>query len=185
VAAVAGISAERLARTGAVRRSERALARLVPARIQPFGRPLLVAIATLGWAGVLTFVFLRNGRLTGTGGLAPAQLALYARTWFGPLAVVILVGLAGAVLAVVAAVVDRDRIRAGPVWDLTIATVCGLPLVLLVVAVGEPPRNYLAQIAIVAALAAAGWVWLGERLLELRRPVVTLPLGSLPAWVPG
>jgi hypothetical protein len=46
--------------------------------------------------------------------------------------------------------------------DLWLATICSAPLVLLVVEVGEPPRNYLAQIGILAALSGAGWLWLGE-----------------------
>jgi hypothetical protein len=134
---------------------------------------------TLGWAALLTVVLLRTGRLTGTGGLAPAQLALYARTWFGPLAVAIVAVLGLAALGVAAAVLDRGRVRRGPVLDLLIATISGLPLVLLVVAVGEPPRNYLAEIAILAALAGVGVVWVGERLLGLTRPIVSVPLGAL------
>jgi hypothetical protein len=45
---------------------------------------------------------------------------------------------------------------------LVLAALCSAPLVLLVVAVGEPPRNYLAQIGILIALGAAGWFWAAE-----------------------
>jgi hypothetical protein len=41
--------------------------------------------------------------------------------------------------------------------DLVVATIVGLPFVLLVVAVGEGPRHYFAQLGLLAALAAIGW----------------------------
>jgi hypothetical protein len=48
--------------------------------------------------------------------------------------------------------------------ELAVALVCGAPLVLLVASLGEPPRNYLAQIGLAVAFAAAGWIWLAESL---------------------
>ena len=53
---------------------------------------------------------------------------------------------------------------------LYLAMVCGLPLVLLVIAVGEPPRNYLAQIGVLAALSAAGWLWVASLVARLMSP---------------
>src|SRR6266853_5307025 len=47
--------------------------------------------------------------------------------------------------------------------DLAIGAWCGIPLVLLVIGVGEPPRNYIAEIGIVIALASCGWTWLAGR----------------------
>ena len=183
--AAVGVSADRLAATPRLQQAIAAVERQSPASVRRIGRPLIVWTATLAWVAVLTLVFLRTARLSGTGGLAPSQLALYARTWFGPLAVVIVAGLGAAGLAIVAAIVDRRRVSPSPVWDLTIAAACGVPLILLVVAVGEPPRNYLAQIAVIAALAAVGLVWLVERLLELRRPEVTVPLGAVGGLAAG
>ena len=89
--AVVGIAADRLAASPAIEPRAAAAVSRLPGVVRRHGRPVAVWAATIGWAALLTGVFLRTGRLTGTGGLAPAQLALYARTWFGPLAVAIVV----------------------------------------------------------------------------------------------
>ena len=70
-------------------------------------------------------MFLRTARLSGTGGLAPAQLALYARTWFGPLAAALGIVLLAAVAAVVAVVIDPRRVRRGPVVTEECANLIG------------------------------------------------------------
>jgi len=182
---VVGIFGDRYAELPAVRRAMAAADRVTSDRVRAWGRPLIAWGVALVWAGVLTAVFLKNARLTGTGGLAPAQLALYARTWFGPLAILLLVVMAAAVLAVVVAWLDPARVRRRPVADLAIATICGLPLVLLVIAVGEPPRNYLAQLAIVAALASAGVAWIVERVLALSRAALLVPIGAIVGAIAG
>jgi hypothetical protein len=176
---VVGVAADRLAAASPVERRVAAVTGRVPEPLRRHGRATVVWALTVGWAALLAFVILRTGRLTGTGGLAPAQLALYARTWFGPLAVAIVGVLGLAAFGVVAALLDPGRVRRGPVLDLLIGTICGLPLVLLVIAVGEPPRNYLSEIAILAALAGVGTVWVADRLLGLTRPIASVPLGAL------
>ncbi len=124
---------------------------------------------TLLWAVALTYVFARTARLGGTTFLGIEQLRLYANTWFNALRAVAVFGGAGVLFAIVSLRVDPDAAGARGIRDLIIATICGIPLVLLVIAVGEPPRNYLANIAIVTAVAAAGWVWALERLLGANR----------------
>lgn len=124
---------------------------------------------TFLWALAMTYAFAKTARLTGTTFLGIDQLRLYAETWFGAFRSVAVFGIAGIVFAVVALWVDRGIAGADTIRDLLIATICGIPLVLLVIAVGEPPRNYLANIAIVTVIAAAGWVWALERLLRTSR----------------
>jgi hypothetical protein len=180
-----GILADRYAALPELGRALGVVERRVGDRVRPWGRALTAWGIAFVWAALLTAVFLKNARLTGTGGLAPAQLALYARTWFGPLAIVLLVVVAAAALAVVVAWLDPARIRRRPVADLTVATICGLPLVLLVIAVGEPPRNYLAQLAIVVALASVGLVWVVERVLAASRAALLVPTGTIVGAIAG
>ncbi|HET9613481.1 MAG TPA: hypothetical protein VFP22_01610, partial [Candidatus Limnocylindrales bacterium] len=134
ILAILAILADRLAH-GALGRRLSATTDRLPTAVRDAGRPLIAWSATVVWAVVLGFVLLRTTRLAGTGGLGPSQLALYGQTWFGPLAIVIVAALGGAVVAVVAPLVDPRHVARPPVWDLVIATVCGLPLVLLVIAV--------------------------------------------------
>ena len=174
-----GLAAERLAERPAVRRTEAAMRKRLPDVALVHGRAIVGWLATLAWALVLLVVFLKTSRLSGTSGLAPSQLVLYARAWFTTLRVLILFCAIGGGLALVAAVAARRTELWRPIADLVIASICGAPLILLVIAVGEPPRNYLAQIAIGAALAAIGSVWAIDRLLHVRRPRVTVPVGAL------
>lgn len=179
------VLADRIADLPAIRRLQLAIEARSGDVLRRDGRPLIAWGVALAWAGALTVVFLKNARLTGTGGLAPGQVALYARTWFGPLAILLVVVLAAAVLTAAVAWLDPARVRRRPVVDLAVATLCGLPLVLLVIAVGEPPRNYLAQLAIVIALASVGIVWVVERVLALSRPAVVLPIGAIVGAIGG
>ena len=124
---------------------------------------------TLIWAVLQTYAYAKTARLTGTTFLGLDQLRLYAATWFDALWVVGFFGLTGVALSIVALIVDRSLAGADGVRDGLIATICGVPLVLLVIAVGEPPRNYLANLALLTVLAAAGWLWTLEKLLRTKR----------------
>ncbi|MGH2465055.1 MAG: hypothetical protein ACRDGI_06310, partial [Candidatus Limnocylindrales bacterium] len=121
------------------------------------------------WAVLQTYAYAKTARLTGTSFLGIDQLRLYAATWFDALWVVGFFGLTGVALSIVALIVDRNLAGADGVRDALIATICGVPLVLLVIAVGEPPRNYLANLALLTILAAAGWLWTLEKLLRTKR----------------
>jgi len=157
----------------AERRPGRALERIVH-RIGPDARVRRIAAwgLTLIWAAAQTYAYAKTARLSGTTFLGLDQLQLYAATWAGELRAVAFFGLTGVALAIVALVADRDLPGGARIRDLVIATICGFPLVLLVIAVGEPPRNYLANLAIVTVLAAAGWVWTVERMLRTKRPLL-------------
>ena len=84
----------------------------------------------------------------------------------------------GLVLSIVA---RRDPAlgRREALEDLWLATVCGLPLVILVIGVGEAPRNYLAQLAIGAGIAAAGWLWLFEAAMRRWPSLTILAVGAV------
>ena len=69
--------------------------------------------------------------------------------------------------------------------DLWLATICGIPLVILVVGIGEPPRHYLAQMAIGAGIVrVAGF---GCSMWPIRRsPALTfLAMGAIVGSVVG
>jgi 4-amino-4-deoxy-L-arabinose transferase-like glycosyltransferase len=166
VTVVVAASAERIAEHAVGARISRLAGRLGPdARL----RKIIGWGLTLAWSALLTYVFAKTARLTGTAFLGLDQLRLYAATWFDALRTVAIFGLAGVVLAVVALIVDPAVAAARGIRDCLIVTICGIPLILLVIAVGEPPRNYLANLAIITVLAAAGWVWALERLLRTSR----------------
>ena len=105
----------------------------------------------------------KTARLQGAPLVDVDQLALYARQWLvGPLWLGALAGLIGIVLALGARWAARGTPRAGAIDVVVVAVIAGLPLVLLVIGVGEPPRNYIAQIGLMGALAASGWLWAAE-----------------------
>jgi hypothetical protein len=105
------------------------------------------------------------------------QIVGYIRQWY-PYLVTTAIGAVGLVLSILAWRA-ADRARREAIEDVWLASICGLPLVILVVGVGEPPRNYLAQIAIGAGVAATGWLWVFD--IAIRRwPALTiLAIGAL------
>ena len=133
-------------------------------RLEGSVRTWLVAAVTMAWVLALTVFF--GGPLAGkgTGILDIPQIVAYVRAWY-PYLVTTAFGAVGLVLSIGA------WRRAGPrqreaIEDLWLATICGLPLVILVIGVGEGPRHYLAQMALGAGLAAAGWLWLLEAVIR-------------------
>ena len=154
-----------------------------PPRRSPL-RPIPLGwIGTVMWAAVLTLFFARTRSETSAGFLNPSEIRNYVATWLPSLGPILAIGLVGLVLATVERVRAAhvgDGVRATPptagagpgearvdwasVDDLIVASVCGLPLVLLVVSVGEIPRHYIAQLSILAAIGCAGWLLLARRL---------------------
>lgn len=151
-----------------------------PAIVLRRGRAIAAWGGAFAWFLALTVFFDRVPDLKGNGLFRLDQYALYARTWLPlPQMPFLLAAVVGAALSVPARRSATPEQRQG--FDaLYVTLVCGLPLVLLVIAVGEPPRNYVAQIGVLAALAAAGWLWSAGRLWEagaLRR--FTSPIGAV------
>jgi 4-amino-4-deoxy-L-arabinose transferase-like glycosyltransferase len=144
----------------------------------------------LAWAAAQLFAYSKAARLKGGPILTPDQLDLYADTWLKPYWVGALLAAIGLALSLVALVAYWRRRERQPMIDLIIAGICGASLIIFVVGVGEPPRNYLAQIALAAPLMGIGWIWAVEWFLGERRAWITVPLataagavvGALVAW---
>ena len=132
----------------------------------------------LAWAGAQLFAYSKTARLKGGPMITPQQLDLYADMWFKPYWAGVLVAGVGLALSLVALAAYWRRPERRPMLDLFIASICGASLVIFVVGVGEPPRNYLAQVALAAPLMAIGWIWAVEWFLGERRAWITVPLAT-------
>jgi hypothetical protein len=182
VVIVAGFAAPWLSsRPAALGWLMRAQAR-APAAVFRHSRALAAWGGAFAWFLALVVFFDRNPELKGNGLFRAEQYALYARTWLPTQLPLVLGAVAGAALSLLArraaTPAQREAIDA-----LYLAMLCGLPLVLLVIAVGEPPRNYLAQIGVLAAMSAAGWLWAASLVERITPPRVTavMPAGLLAA----
>jgi hypothetical protein len=168
-----GFAAPVLARRPGVIRIAGRIRAALPPGIRDHGRTLAGWGLGIAWFIALTVFFNHNGELKGNGLFQPGQYALYLRTWLPQLLPVVVFGAVGVVLSLLArrqaSPSARDAIDA-----LLMAVLCSAPLILLVIAVGEPPRNYLAQIGILVTLSAAGWLWALEAVLSSRRSIVTV-----------
>jgi 4-amino-4-deoxy-L-arabinose transferase-like glycosyltransferase len=152
-------------------------------RLEGRGRTWLVAGLTAIWVAGLTLVFTGTLTTRGTGLIDLPQIARYVREWY-PILVTSGIGAVGLVLSILG---RRDPAlgRREALEDLWLATICGLPLVILVIGVGEAPRNYLAQLAIGAGIAAAGWLWLFEAAMRRRPTFTVLAVGAMFGLVLG
>ncbi len=153
------------------------MATSVAGRLEGRGRTWLVSGFTVLWVIGLTLVFTGTLTTRGTGLIDVPQIARYVREWY-PMLVTSGIGAIGLVLSIVA---RRDPAlgRREALEDLWLATICGLPLVILVIGVGEAPRNYLAQLAIGAGIAAAGWLWSFELAIRRRPTLTILAVGAI------
>jgi hypothetical protein len=140
---------------------------------------------SLAWAAAQLFAYSKAARLKGGPIVTPQQLDLYADTWIKPYWFGFLPAAIGLALSLVALVGYWNRRERQPMIDLIIAGICGASLVIFVVGVGEPPRNYLAQIALAAPLVAVGWIWAVEWFLGERRAWITVPLATAAGLVGG
>ncbi|MDQ6794214.1 MAG: hypothetical protein M3067_05255, partial [Chloroflexota bacterium] len=113
-----------------------------------------------GWVVGLIVMLGRAPELHGRSLLDLGQIAYYAGTWADTLSPFLVVGGVGAVLDLVARARRGASPRAGE--DTWLAVFCGLPLILLVIGVGELPRHYVAQMVLLIAIGAGGWLWLAE-----------------------
>jgi len=134
------------------------------ARRGPSGRVVAWTLAVL-WALALSVFLGRTKELLGVGLLDPAQIGLYLRTWYDQLVPVFAVGGIGAAIDLGSRAVAGRR-PGPPVDDLWLALLCGLPLILLVVGVGDLPRHFVAQLVLLLAIGSGGWIWLVDRVVE-------------------
>ncbi len=123
-------------------------------------RPVIAWALALAWSVALTVFFARTLGSRATALVDPDQIYHYLRTWLPNLLGVVAVAVLGLPLSLAALRSAKRRgestLAYGEAW---LALVCGAPLVLLVIGIGEPPRNYLAQIGIAAVVSSAGWLW--------------------------
>lgn len=156
---VLGFASSRLAESRAMVGATARFRPRLPASIVAHGRSLFGWGVAAGWSVAFLFFFSRISRLAGASLFQAAQFRFYFETWALDLAPVALFCASGLVLAILLLASDgRAREHRGVVNAL-VATICGAPLVLMVIAVGEPPRNYIAQVATAVALAAGAWTW--------------------------
>ncbi|HZC31799.1 MAG TPA: hypothetical protein VE640_00780, partial [Candidatus Bathyarchaeia archaeon] len=164
-----GLASRRIAATDrAVAAARAVLARSSPS-LRTRWRLAASVVLAIGWFIALTISFDRNPALRGSSLFSLAQWRAYAAAWLTPVTVAAAAYCLGAGVALVAAVRRGLRDRWPAVGDLAMGAWCGIPLVLLVIGVGEPPRNYIAEIGIVIALASCGWTWLAAHVAARSR----------------
>jgi 4-amino-4-deoxy-L-arabinose transferase-like glycosyltransferase len=169
-----GLAADPIARRMATWEWRASVASRVPLAARTHGRSIAGWTLAITWVLVLLWVFNRTPKLQGAGLFNPDQIRSYLSGLFGPVSPVFALGL-GWILAVAALL--RDPAAIGQeARSLLLAVLCGMPLVALVVAVGEAPRHYVGEMAL---LGLAGWVgWIdGAYHAVVRRDRVLIVLG--------
>jgi hypothetical protein len=117
------------------------------------------------WFAALMAFFSKTLAGRATALIDPTQIAHYVTTWLPGLGGVLVFAWVGVLLSMWAWRTARSRGEDVLAYaEVGLAVVCSAPLVLLVVGVGEPPRNYFAQLGLLAVLSVAGWLWAAESL---------------------
>jgi len=150
--------------------SHRASRLRAPFEARLAGRRAAIGVACvvlLVWVVAFLFAFSRSEVQAGRPLLDIPNMVRWARTWAVDLGPILLIGL-GAVGSLVMAVRGDDR----PLTPL-IVVAAGFPWVLLVAVLGEPPRNDIALIAMLAVAGAAGWLEV-PRVLASRPRLMTM-----------
>ena len=161
VMTILGLAAEPIAGVIRARGWDASLARRIPPRART--REFLGWGATLLWFVLLVIFFGRTPKLLGASLFDPHQIAYMIVHSLGSVRLAFAFGL-GSLVLVADLIRDRARVAQASI-DVLIATICGIPLVLLVVGVGETPRHYIAELALVVLVGTIGWY---HGLLRLR-----------------
>ncbi len=170
---VIGLAAERIA-TGIDRRGwNAAAARRIPARLRD--RTVLGWLAVLAWFVLLTIFFGRTPKLLGASLFDPRQVAYMVSHSLGSVRLAFAYGL-GTFLVVAELIRDRRRVAQAS-SDALVTMICGIPLVLLVIGVGETPRHYIQELALVIVTGTIGWYHGLLRLRERDRLTAGLVVG--------
>ncbi len=167
---VIGLAAEPIAGWIDRRGWNASAARRIPDRLR--GRRFLGWTATLAWFVLLTVFFGRTPKLLGASLFDPNQIAYMIVHSLGSVRLAMAYGL-GTFMLVAELIRDRRRVAQASV-DVLIAMICGIPLVLLVVGVGETPRHYIAELALVILTGTIGWYHGLLRLRERDRVAIAL-----------
>jgi 4-amino-4-deoxy-L-arabinose transferase-like glycosyltransferase len=170
VFAVIGVAADPIARWIDGRRWNAAAAGRLPPRLR--SRSVLGWAATGIWFVLLVIFFGRTPKLLGASLFDPNQIAYMIVHSLGSVRLALAYGL-GSFLLVADLLRDRGRVAQASI-DVLIATICGIPLVLLVVGVGETPRHYIAELALIILSGTIGWYHGLLRLRERDRPTAVL-----------
>jgi len=125
------------------------------------GRRWLGWAILFAWLGGQLIVYSRAAKLGGESLFHLRQL-LHAGIYLPQLGGIVGFGLVGLVLAIACARRRPD------VPELVAATVAQAPLIVLVLAIGETPRHYVATLALFAALGAVGWLEAFDRAVTPR-----------------
>ena len=129
----------------------------------------------IAWVLALLWVFNGTTKLQGAGLFNLAQIRSYLSETFIPVRPVFALGL-GSILAVGSLVRDPSAIGR-EARALLVAVVCGSPLVVLVVGVGEAPRHYIGEMALLGLTGWMGWIS-GAYQAIVRRDRLLLVLGT-------
>ncbi len=171
VLVVLGLAAPRIAATERATRLVSAAssgrAGAVATRVGRAGFSWLVAGL---WVVALSILFSRTSKLLGSSIVDPNQLGYYLDHTILSVRLAAAYGLGSVVLAI-ALVRGRPSVAA-PAVDVLLAIVCGIPLVLLVIGVGETPRHYLTELILLLVLGTVGWVAGLDALLGRRDRVI-------------
>jgi 4-amino-4-deoxy-L-arabinose transferase-like glycosyltransferase len=168
-----GLAADPIARWIDGRGWNAAAARRIPEPLR--GRMFLGWSFTLVWFVLSVIFFSRTPKLLGASLFDPDQIAYMLIHSLGSVRLSFAFGL-GSFLLVADLLRDRRRVAQAST-DVLIATICGIPLVLLVVGVGETPRHYIAELALVILSGTIGWYHGLLRLRERDRPTAVLFAG--------
>jgi len=178
-----GLAVDRIADASQRRGWDAAATRRIPARLR--SRTTIGWAAVLAWIAATTVLFGRTPKLLGASLLDPGQIGYMIRTLLASVRLAAAFGLGG-LIVIVELIRARDRVPAAA-RDVLVATLCGIPLVLLVFGVGETPRHYIAELALVLLLATIGWYLGLARILE-RNPagsLLTAVLAGLAVLIVG
>ncbi len=143
------------------------------------GRAVLAWLGLGVWFGGQLVIYARAPKLLGAPLLRVAQLTDDLREYGSTLIIPIAFGVVGGALALL--LVRRSQ----EVRSLLFTTIAGIPLVLLVLGIGETVRHYVASIAVLYALGAVGWVWVASRAQTRPAWRLTLALALLAAFALG
>jgi 4-amino-4-deoxy-L-arabinose transferase-like glycosyltransferase len=137
----------------------------------------LIAWALASLSALAFGVFFDRARnLSGLSLLDPGQLAFYGEKWLPQVRPLLAIGGIGALIDL-ASRVFAGRRPGSATDELWLVQLCGLPLLLLVAAVGDVPRHLVAQMVILMAIGAGGWLWLLQSVATRSTTVGAVALG--------